>query len=493
MNKLNSIANIGYFFFICGIHQPSLNFSYTMNEKNTEIHLCICPPENPNYADLVVDKISYVGYWPELDTKYGSKISFEIKKDAYVTAITTHPNNDKANCNAVRSCLKNLKGKVNVHLLHHGVSDSILKECIAGIYLSDYIFGSQKSNLETSSISLITENIDPSLLKAGKDLADSLRLCMQMIDLPSNIKTPDYMVDWVQKIADDLSIECTILDAKLLRDQGFGAIVGVGQASIYGSYLCILKYRGNPKLSNFDLALVGKGVTFDTGGVSLKDSTNMHYMKSDLGGAAAMISAVHLISKNGRPINVIAVVPFVENAIDGNAIRPGDVLKTYDNKTIEVIDTDAEGRLILADALAYLVKNHTPTTIIDAATLTGNCVQALGNTYAGLFSTNNILADQLFALGEQSGDYVWRMPMHEDYFEMMKSDIADIKNFHGRPYAGAITAAKFLEYFTDGHAAYAHLDIAGVAFGDSDLLSSKTATGFGIRLLDGYAAKISDH
>jgi leucyl aminopeptidase len=231
------------------------------------------------------------------------------------------------------------------------------------------------------------------------------------------------------------------------------------------------------------IGLVGKGVTFDTGGVSIKDSANMHYMKSDMGGAAAVFGTIEAAAKLQLPVHIIGVVPTTENSVDGLATKPGDVIGSYMGKTIEVIDTDAEGRLILADGLAYLNRNYTPDIIIDLATLTGSVIGTLGYTAAGMFTNNDQLGSSLKKIGDKTGEKLWRLPLWDDYEPELKSDIADIKNYHGKPFAGAIVAAKFLEVFTEKHPAWVHLDIAGTAFADSEFATQKSATAFGVRLL----------
>ena len=236
------------------------------------------------------------------------------------------------------------------------------------------------------------------------------------------------------------------------------------------------------------VGLVGKGVTFDTGGLSIKGSSNMHYMKSDMGGAAAVFGTMELIAKLKLPVHLVAIIPTTENCVDAKALKPGDVIGSYAEKTIEIIDTDAEGRLILADGIAYLNKNYSPDIMIDVATLTGSCVQTLGYEAGGLFTNNDDLALKLTNAGDRCGERLWRLPLWDSYEGDIKSDIADVKNYSGKPIAGAISAAKFLEFFTNKHTNWAHLDIAGVAFGDAEFYTQKTATAFGVRLLTDFIA-----
>jgi leucyl aminopeptidase len=234
------------------------------------------------------------------------------------------------------------------------------------------------------------------------------------------------------------------------------------------------------------VGLVGKGVTFDTGGLSIKPSTNMHYMKSDMGGAAAVMGTMEMAAKLKLPIHLFGVVPATDNSVDAKSIKPGDVIGSYDGKTIEVIDTDAEGRLILADGLAYAVKNFQPDVLIDLATLTGSCIRTLGTYAGGLFSNDDNLIGQLMKASQLTGERLWPLPLWDDYKKEIKSDVADVKNFSGNPSAGAITAAKFLEIFIQGHPSWAHMDIAGVAVSDSEYSTQKSATAFGVRLLICY-------
>ena len=216
----------------------------------------------------------------------------------------------------------------------------------------------------------------------------------------------------------------------------------------------------------------------------------MHFMKSDMSGAAAVLGTFQAVASLQLPVKLTGFLPIAENAIGSYAIRPGDILSSYNGKSIEVIDTDAEGRLILADALSYLIRNYNPDVILDIATLTGSIVGALGNHAAGLFSNNDDLAHHLMAIGKSSGDQLWRMPLFEAIKDDLKSDVADLRNFSGLPTAGSISAAKFLEEFIDQHPAWAHLDIAGVAFDKTEMTQLKSATGFGVRLLTEWIANL---
>ncbi|MEL6822737.1 MAG: M17 family metallopeptidase, partial [Calditrichota bacterium] len=244
------------------------------------------------------------------------------------------------------------------------------------------------------------------------------------------------------------------------------------------------KPRGKKAGNLIKIGMVCKGVTFDTGGISLKKNTNMHLLKSDMAGAAAVLGAIDAAVALKLSVHLIGIIPLTDNKPDGNAVNPGDVIGSYCGKTIEVIDTDAEGRLILADGLAYLEKNYKTDVMIDVSTLTGAAFLALGAQAGALFSNNDALANDLARAGERSGDRVWRMPLWDDYAKAMESSVADIKNYGG-PAAGAVTAAKFLHAFIGDHPTWAHLDVAGLML-KSDSRGERVATGYGVALLLEY-------
>ena len=310
---------------------------------------------------------------------------------------------------------------------------------------------------------------------------------LQMMDLtnaPGNYKTPQLLADWAINSGRLHGYDVQILDKSALEEQGLGALLSVSQGSEQPPVLIVMEYK--PDGATQTVGLVGKGVTFDTGGISIKASASMHLMKSDMGGAAAVLGTMAVIAQLKLPIHLIGIVPATENMVDGRSTRPGDVITSYLGKTIEIIDTDAEGRVILADGLGYLLRNYQPDVVIDLATLTGSVIAALGYHAGGLFTQNDDLAAQLTASADRTGERIWRLPLWDAYREDIKSDVADVKNFSGKPLAGAISAAKFIEVFTENHPAWAHLDIAGMAFADTEFGSQKNATAFGIRLLVDY-------
>lgn len=332
-----------------------------------------------------------------------------------------------------------------------------------------------------------------SAMDRGKAFADTHAEIFNLVNAPANKKTPQILADWAVKSGKQHNYKVEVFDEKQIHELGLHALISVNRGSENPPTFIVMEYK--PKQANSALpkiGLVGKGVTFDTGGLSIKPSTNMHYMKSDMGGAAAVFGTVEMAAKLQLPMHVVAVVPATENSVDAKSTKPGDVIASYQGKTIEVIDTDAEGRLILADGLTYIVRRFAPDVLIDLATLTGSCIRTLGTYAGGLFSNNDELVGRLSQSGERTGERLWRLPIWDDYKKELKSDVADLKNFSGNPSAGAITAAKFLEEFIEKHPAWAHMDIAGVAVSDSEFSSQKSATGFGIRMLIDYMQELID-
>ncbi len=310
-----------------------------------------------------------------------------------------------------------------------------------------------------------------------------------LVTEPANVLTPAAFADHCRKLGAEVGLEVEILDRSDLEKLGMRALLGVAQGSVQEPFVVVMSWRGGAE-DEPPVALVGKGVCFDTGGISLKPSGGMEEMKWDMGGAAAVFGAMKAIAGRRAKANVVAVLGLVENMPSGAAQRPGDVVTAMSGTTIEVINTDAEGRLVLADALHYAKERFQPKVMIDVATLTGAVVVALGHERAGLFANDDRLGDQLVASGNAVGERVWRLPMGAGYAKHIKSEIADIKNTGHAREAGATAGAVFLQRFVDD-VPWAHIDIAGVAWSKRDLpLSAKGATGFGIRLLDRL---VSDH
>jgi leucyl aminopeptidase len=316
-----------------------------------------------------------------------------------------------------------------------------------------------------------------------------LELTRELVSDPPNIVYPESFVDRCRKALEPLGVDIEVLDEKQMRKLGMGALLGVAQGSVRPPRLLAMRWNGAAK-SKKTVAFIGKGITFDTGGISIKPAQGMESMKWDMGGAGAVAGAMKVLAARKAKANVVGVCALAENMPDGNAQRPGDIVTSMSGQTIEVINTDAEGRLVLADAMTWAQRQHKPEVMIDLATLTGAMIISLGHEYAGLFSNDDGLADNLLAASERSGDKLWRLPIGEAYDKIMDSQIADMKNSAGRE-GGSITAACFLNRFVENGVKWAHLDIAGMVWSEKPShLYDKGATGFGVALLDRY---IRDH
>ncbi|HET7508778.1 MAG TPA: leucyl aminopeptidase [Solirubrobacterales bacterium] len=316
-------------------------------------------------------------------------------------------------------------------------------------------------------------------IESARVAAEAQNRARDLQHTPANVATPTFLAERAQEIAagsNALSVE--VFGRAELEAKGMGGLLAVSQGSAEEPKLIVLRYSGG---SGPKLAYVGKGVTFDTGGISLKPGAGMQEMKMDMSGAAAVLEAVAAIAELGLTLDLLAVVPATENMPSGTAIKPGDVITQYNGKTVEVNNTDAEGRLILADALAYAVEQGAER-VVDIATLTGAVEIALGSTYAGLVCNDDALAAEIAEVGEITGELVWRLPLHPEYKELMKGTIADLSNLAKKRKAGTITAASFLEEFV-GETAWAHLDIAGSAWDVGREYIGSEANGFGVRLL----------
>ncbi len=318
-------------------------------------------------------------------------------------------------------------------------------------------------------------------------VTQGMALTRNLVAAPPNVLYPESFVEQVLADVEGLGLEVTVLDEAAMVELGMGALLGVSQGSRREARLLALKWNGAGP-GDPSLALVGKGVTFDTGGISLKPGPGMEDMKWDMGGAGAVAGAMKALALRNAKANVIGVCGLVENMPDGNAQRPGDVVTSMSGQTIEILNTDAEGRLVLCDAVTWVQKTHRPKTIVDLATLTGAMIIALGSEHGGLFANDDALADQLLAAGKASGDLLWRFPLGDAYNKLIDSPIADMKNVGPRG-AGSITAAQFIQRFVDSGVKWAHLDIAGMVWSDKPGATyDKGATGYGVRLLDRFVA-----
>jgi leucyl aminopeptidase len=342
---------------------------------------------------------------------------------------------------------------------------------------------------EIESLTVLADNALAGAVEAARVCAEAQNRARNLQSLPSNVATPSYLAQRAEEIAaahDAVSVD--VLGREQIAAKEMGGLVAVSQGTEEEPKLIVLRYSGGGTGST--LGFVGKGVTFDTGGISLKPSGSMHEMKMDMSGAAAVLEAVGAIAELGLPVNLIAVVPSTENMPSGTAIKPGDIITQYNGKTVEVNNTDAEGRLILADALAYAVELGAER-VVDIATLTGAVMIALGSTYAGLISNDDELAGEVEEVGRETGELVWRLPLHPEYKDLTKGTVADLTNASAKRKAGTIYAGSFLEEFV-GETPWAHVDIAGTAWDVGREYTGKDASGFGVRLLVELARKLGD-
>jgi leucyl aminopeptidase len=362
-----------------------------------------------------------------------------------------------------------------------------------GLKLKSYEFNKYKSKKDTR---LITINVSGNKNKPSannllkfKALEEGTFYARDLVSEPGNVLHPDEYAKRLRSLKKH-GLNIKIYDEKKLKKLGMNALLGVGQGSIRGSYLVTIEWNG-AKNNSKPLAFVGKGVCFDTGGYSLKPAKFMEDMTYDMAGSAVVVGLMKNLALRKAKINAVGVVGLVENMVSGNAQRPGDIVKSYSGKTIEVLNTDAEGRLVLADALTFTEKKFKPKFMIDLATLTGAIIVSLGSEYAGLFSNNDKLSKQLLEVGEKVEEKLWRMPLHKNFDKLINSKNADMQNINYVGGAGSTTAAQFLQRFILNKTPWAHLDIAGMAFSKyGGALNSGGATGYGVRLLNQL---IEDH
>ena len=365
-----------------------------------------------------------------------------------------------------------------------------------GIFLSNYKFKKyitkEDNGIDLEEISLVWTQEDTNFLKGideGTIIANSTNFARNLVNEPAMFATPVHLEEVAKEMAIKHNLKVTVLEEDLLHQEGLNALLAVSQGSDHPARLILLEYNG--EMEGPWTAIVGKGITFDSGGLSLKPSNSMINMKTDMGGAAAVLATMKALAELGVNKKVVGVVPTCENAIGSSSYRLGDVLTSYNKKTIEITNTDAEGRLILADALSYAEEKYNPEVIIDLATLTGACSVALGWEYSGLICSDNNLRNDIVKAGEESYDRAWPLPFPEEYQDTMKGHIADLKNSRKERTAGAITAAVFLSKFVNG-SKWAHLDIAGptnLNDGESRDYLHKGASGAGTRILIYYLKK----
>jgi leucyl aminopeptidase len=393
-----------------------------------------------------------------LGAKFHSYIKYDKKNDYFV------------NSDTINSKIKNFVG----YFLH-------------GIKLKSYEFKIYKSNKDKkfASINVIgsKNKISSQTQLRFKALEEGTFFARDLVSEPGNILHPDEYAKRINSLK-KFGLKINIYDEKKLKKLGMNALLGVGQGSIRGSYLVTMEWNG-AKNNSKPLAFVGKGVCFDTGGISLKPAKFMEDMTYDMAGSATVVGLMKNLAVRKAKINAVGVVGLVENMPGGNAQRPGDIVKSYSGKTIEILNTDAEGRLVLADALTFTEKKFKPRFMVDLATLTGAIIVSLGSEYAGLFSNDDKLSNQLMRAGEEVDEKLWRMPLHKNFDKLIDSKNADMQNINYVGGAGSTTAAQFLQRFILNKTPWAHLDIAGMAFSKyGGALNSGGATGYGVRLLN---------
>ena len=323
-------------------------------------------------------------------------------------------------------------------------------------------------------------------IKRAQIIGEGQRRSMHLINIPSNWKHPLLITDMIQDSAAEFGIHCEVFDEYRLQEERFDALLAVNRGSEHPARFLVLQYDGGDGSNESELpliALIGKGVTHDTGGLSIKPSESMVHMKCDMAGASIVFAVTQVIAQLQVPVRLVTAIPLTDNLVDARSIKPGDIIGSYSGKSIEVIDTDAEGRLILADAISWVIRNTSPDYLIDIATLTGAAVRTFGPHAAAVFTSGNALLADITQAADHCGERVWPLPLWDVYNEDIRSDVADVKNFSGKPTAGSISAAKFLECFTEKHPNWAHLDVAGTVYGDTEFAKSKNATGYGVRLL----------
>lgn len=416
----------------------------------------------------------------------GDKINEFQVSEVYAEAVTFLKKQKATSVNII------IPEKLNI------ARDDLIKSIVEALYLSNYGFDKLKhfsikdspSYLKFAHLIGVDKN-EVEIIEKGKIVSEGVNLARDLINNNADDKTPQNLGKIAKSLEEfSTNLKVTVFDKKKIEDEKMGLLLAVNKGSDKDPSFIILNYSGNPS-SKERTVIIGKGLTYDTGGLSLKPSTSMDTMKADMSGGAAILGTMYVIANLKLKVNVTGLIPATENAIGPASYKPGDVYVGMSNKTVEVKNSDAEGRLILADALTYAVTKIKPDRMIDLATLTGSCVVALGEDIAGLFSNSEKLAAELEHASKRTGDTLWRMPLFEDYKKDLKSDIADLKNCSNGRTAGAITGALFLEEFVD-NIPWAHIDIAGPAYKTKPKgIHPTSATGIGVRLLTYFLENLS--
>ncbi len=472
LDKLNnSVKNIGIFVSketkiadfkgILSQNTAQKVIGYIIRNKKSEKNKIYCLNEDHDKKILIifVSQIKSLNDSENLGANFYDYINKDQIKD--ISIVESNPSN--------------FKNKVKLESFIHGAQ---LKSYEFNLYITKKKFKIIQFNVIKSK-----NQIDIKLRNRLNAILDGVNFTKDLVSEPGNILHPDEYVRRIVKLK-KFGLKVTVYDQKKLKKMGCNALLGVGQGSIRGSYLVVVEWKGL-KNNSRPLAFVGKGVCFDTGGYSLKPAKFMEDMTYDMAGSAAVIGLMKTLALRKSKINAVGVVGLVENMVSGNAQRPGDIVKSYSGKTIEILNTDAEGRLVLADALTFTEEKFKPKFMIDLATLTGAIIVSLGSEYAGLFSNNDKLSKQLIESGKKIEEKLWRMPLHKNFDKLINSKNADMQNINYVGGAGSTTAAQFLQRFVLKKTPWAHLDIAGMAFSKyGGALNSGGATGYGVRLLN---------
>ena len=478
-----------------------INISYKLNKKiNTHIFFA---DENFNFlsnsSNILKKNINIINLYKE-DFKNSKNVLIEIVKNGikhqiFIFKITpTSLDYDYQKLGGIVFDRVSKFEKVNLFLdsseLIKKNFNIFINNFFLGLYSKSYRFSDFKYKKENknklNNIYIITANERSvqNLVKDSLNVYLGIEETRNLVTQPANILNPKKFVEEILKLK-KIGLQIEVLNEKKMKSLGMNALLGVGQGSSNESYMVIMKWNGNKSSKEKPLAFVGKGVCFDTGGISLKPAKFMEDMKYDMGGAGTVTGLMKTLALRKAKVNAVGVVGLVENMVDGNAQRPGDVVKSYSGQSIEILNTDAEGRLVLADAIAYAEDKFKPKFIINLATLTGAIVVALGNEYAGLFSNNDKLANQIQEVSLKDNEKAWRLPLNENFDKLMDSKIADVQNINYSGGAGSITAAQFLQRFIRNKTPWAHLDIAGMAWTKKNTeVTPEGATGYGVKLLN---------
>ena len=458
--------------------------SYDLNVVlNFEGQIEICEHisvRNKELIEKLMNKKEFTG-------KKGETLRVEFLEESYLVSMlfVGMGKEEEFNLDIYRETIFDVLSKEKGTILISSKNEKLLNYNVLGEIASNinYNFDTFKEKKgETLNIELFIPNEEKDFSEAIF-LGEATDIARDLVDQPANIINPITLAEKTVELGKKYGFEVEVLDEKDIEKLDMNLLLAVGRASITKPRLIVMRYL-NGKDNNEKIGLIGKGLTYDTGGLCIKPADSMFEMKSDMAGAASVIGAMCAIAKGRIERNVVAIVPACENAINGNAYRPGDIIKSMNGKTVEIINTDAEGRLALADAITYAVRNENVTEIIDLATLTGAMVVALGTITTGVFSNNDEKYNLLEKNSELYGEKVWRMPIFNEYNELLKSTVADIKHTGGRM-GGSITAAKFLEGFVE-NLPWIHMDIAGTSFNSGVKWLKKGATGVGVKALYGY-------